>query len=175
MMALTGRRDRVIDDAMHKVSRDIVRRLVRNKVGTLIVGHNVGWKDSSDMGRKSNQNFVQLPHSRLMALLKYKCEMAGIRYVETNESHTSKCDALALEPICHHDEYMGRRTRRGLYASSVGKALNADVNGAINIMRNVVGESPEVLGIIDSGLLFRPVCIRDIYDLETAYESLNGN
>lgn len=90
--------------------------------------------------------------------------MAGIAFVETEEAHTSKCDALAFEEVGHHDTYMGKRKKRGLFQSSVGKLLNADVNGALNIMRKVVDDSL-VRGMIDRGRLFRPVKLRDLYSL----------
>lgn len=162
--AVTRRRNGRINDMMHKISRDIVKRLVKGKIRTLIVGHNKEWKDSINIGHKNNQNFVSIPHSKFISLLAYKCSMVGITLVTTEESHTSKCDALALEEICHHDEYLGRRKKRGLFQSSVGKLINADVNGALNILRKVVGDSP-VAGIVDRGRLFRPVLLMDIYHL----------
>ena len=73
----------------------------------------------------------------------------------TEESYTSKCDALALEPVSKQTTYSGKRVKRGLFASAVGKVINADVNGALNILRKVVDESV-VKQIINSGLGFRP-------------------
>lgn len=162
--ALTRKRNDRINDIMHKISRDIVRRLVRNRIGTLIVGHNKEWKDSINIGSVNNQNFVSIPHSKFISLLAYKCGIVGINVVTTEESYTSKCDALAMEEIRHHDTYLGKRKKRGLFQSSVGKLINADVNGALNIMRKVVGDSP-VRRIVDRGRLFRPVLLRDIYHL----------
>ena len=83
--------------------------------------------------------------------------MCGIKVIVNEESYTSKCDALALEGVCKHDKYMGRRVKRGLFKSSTGRLINADVNGAVNIMRKVVGDSEYVTRIIDSGRLFRPI------------------
>lgn len=90
------------------------------------------------------------------------------RLISINEeSYTSKCDALALEPISKHDSYLGKRIKRGLFQSSVGKLINADVNGALNIMRKVVGDSNGVIQrIIDSGLLFNPVRVRSVFPRE---------
>lgn len=73
------------------------------------------------------------------------------------ESYTSKCDALAMESIEKHKEYMGKRVKRGLFQSSCGKLINADVNGSLNILRKVIGDSDVIYRIIDSGLLFRPL------------------
>lgn len=90
-------------------------------------------------------------------MLKYKCEMAGIRFIETEEAYTSKCDALAREPLGKHDSYQGSRIRRGLFQSGVGKLVNADVNGALNIMRKVFRDSEDCMSrILDSGRLFLP-------------------
>ena len=82
--------------------------------------------------------------------------MVGIDFVEHEESYTSKCDALALEPVGKHEQYLGRRTKRGLFRSSVGKLINADHNGALNIMRKVVGDS-YVSRIVNSGHSLCPV------------------
>ena len=151
-----NKRDRYIDDAFHKISRQIVDTLVQQNVGMLAVGYNAGWKNNVCMGRKNNQKFVQIPFARLTSYLKYKCELSGITFVEHEESYTSKCDALALEPICKHEAYLGKRKRRGLFQSSVGKCVNADLNGAWNILRKVVGDSA-FLQITGSGRSLRPV------------------
>ena len=154
------KRDRYFEDAFHKVSRQIVNILVEKKIGRLVVGYNVGWKQRTNMGKRNNHKFVQMPFARLTAYLRYKCEMVGIDFVEHEESYTSKCDALALEPIGKHEQYMGRRTKRGLFRSSTGKLINADHNGALNIMRKVVGDS-SVSGIVNSGHSLCPVRYRN--------------
>lgn len=156
IVRMYDRRDRYVDDAFHKVSRQIVDTLVREKIGTLVVGYNAGWKQESNMGKRNNQKFVQMPFARLTAYLRYKCEMVGIDFVEHEESYTSKCDALALESIGKHKEYLGRRVKRGLFSSSTGKLINADQNGALNILRKVVGDS-EFARIVGSGHSLCPV------------------
>lgn len=150
------KRDRYMEDAFHKVSRQIVDTLVQQKIGTLVVGYNAGWKQNADMGKKNNQKFVQMPFARLADYLQYKCEMIGIEFVMHEESYTSKCDALALEPIGKHEEYLGRRVKRGLFRSSTGKIINADQNGALNILRKVVGDS-EFSRIVGSGHSLCPI------------------
>ena len=150
------KRDRYIEDAFHKVSRQIVDTLVQQKIGTLVVGYNAGWKQNTSMGKRTNQKFVQMPFARLTGYLRYKCEMIGIEFVEHEESYTSKCDALTLEPICKHEDYLGRRVKRGLFRSSTGKVINADHNGALNILRKVVGDS-YVSRIVNSGHSLCPV------------------
>lgn len=153
------KRDRYIDDAFHKVSRQIVNSLIQQKVRTLVVGYNVGWKQKSNIGKKNNQKFIQMPYARLANYLNYKCEMAGINFIENEESYTSKCDALAFEPICEHDKYLGKRIKRGLFRSSIGKLINADQNGALNILRKVVGDS-EFIQIVGNGCSLHPIRYR---------------
>ncbi len=159
-------RNNSVDDLLHKVSRHIVNMLGRNRVGNLVCGHNKGWKDSVSLGKVNNQNFVQIPHTRLIEMLRYKCERAGILFIENEEAHTSKCDALAREVIGHHDAYLGKRIKRGLFQSSTGRLLNADVNGALNILRKVVRDLDSILNpIMDSGWLFRPRKLGNLYCL----------
>ena len=156
---LYERRDLYFEDVFHKVSRAIVDKLVELRIGTLAVGYNVGWKSRTDMGAKSNQHFVQIPFARLVCYLRYKCALVGISFVVHEESYTSKCDALAFESIGRHDVYLGRRIRRGLFQSSCGKLINADQNGALNILRKVVGDS-YVHRIVDSGHSLCPMRYR---------------
>ena len=163
--ALWEQRSRQFEDVLHKVSRHIVNVLTQNKVGKLVIGYNEGWKDSIHIGRANNQTFVMLPHRRLIQMLLYKCQMCGIECMCSEESYTSKCDALAMEEVCKHEEYVGKRVKRGLFQSAVGQLVNADVNGALNIMRKVVGDSESVMRIIDSGLLFRPLKFNNLYEL----------
>ncbi len=144
------------------MSRNIVDNLKSNNITTLVVGYNRGWKDSIQIGKRNNQTFVGIPYASITSKLKYKCQLEGIRYIEVTEEYTSKCDSLVLEEICKHDTYKGKRIKRGLYLSSNGKVINADVNGALNILRktkqnktNVVDES-HIKEIICSGRLYRP-------------------
>ena len=116
---------------MHKVSRKIVEYTKTNSLNTLFVGKNVGWKDSINLSRTNNQNFVSIPYN----MLEYKCKLAGINVVIVNEAYTSKCSFLDREKIAKHDSYVGRRVKRGLFISSSGIMINTDVNGSLNIMR----------------------------------------
>lgn len=132
---ITLKRNRKIKDCMHKVSRKIVEYMEANSLNTLFVGKNVGWKDSINLGRTNNQNFVSIPYNMLIQMLEYKCKLAGINVVIVNEAYTSKCSFLDKEKISKHDSYAGRRVKRGLFISSSGIMINADVNGSLNIMR----------------------------------------
>lgn len=98
-------------------------------------------------------------------MLTYKCEMSGIKISVHEESYTSKCDALALEKIEKHETYIGKRVKRGLFQSSVGKLINADVNGALNIAIKVFGDSGLIHQIINSGFLYNPVKFNNVVKL----------
>ena len=132
---LTSKRNRKVKDHMHKASRKIVEYMEANSLNTLFVGKNVGWKDSINLGRTNNQNFVSIPYNMLIQMLEYKCKLAGINVVIVNEAYTSKCSFLDKEKISKHDSYAGRRIKRGLFISNSGIMINADVNGSLNIMR----------------------------------------
>jgi putative transposase len=134
---LTDKRNRRINHYLHTGSRRLVDRLVQNQIGMVIVGKNNGWKQAIGIGKRNNQNFVSIPHARFIEMLKYKCELVGVKVVLTEESHTSTCSFLDLEPIQHHDHYQGKRIKRGLFRSALGKLINADLNGACNIIRKV--------------------------------------
>ena len=148
---LYDKRDNQLSDIFHKLSRMIVNKLVSNEIGNIVVGYNKGWKDSINIGKRNNQTFVQISFDRFIEYLKYKCEMVGINLIIHEESYTSKCDALALEEIKKHETYLGKRVKRGLFQSSIGKLINADVNGSLNILRKVVGDSEQLVQIINSG------------------------
>jgi putative transposase len=132
---MTDARQRAITSYLHTASRAIIALLAEEGIGTLVIGKNVGWKQEANMGKKNNQSFVFIPHARFIDMLTYKAELVGIRVVTIEESHTSKCSFLDLEPICHHDRYLGKRVKRGLFRSSTGQEMNADINGSYNILR----------------------------------------
>lgn len=154
----TKRRNNKVKDYIHKASRWIIGICEQHHIGHLIIGKNNGWKQKSKMSRKVNQHFVGIPFEMLINQLIYKAEDVGIIVSLTEESYTSKIDHLAGESFGHKENYMGKRVHRGLFKSSVGKAINSDVNGAIGIMRKVVGESL-VTKIADSVGAFTPVII----------------
>lgn len=145
-----------IEDHIHKVSRFVINYCVDNNIGSLVVGLNKGWKQEINLGKKTNQKFVEIPFSRLIDKISYKCKLVGISFYLSEESYTSKVDHLAFEELGKHDVYLGKRKQRGLFQSSVNKLINADINGAIGIGRKVFGDS-YVSRIIDSGLAFNPI------------------
>lgn len=161
-------REYKLKDLFHKISRYIINLMIKNKIGNIVVGYNKGWKDSINIGSKNNQKFVQISYLKLLDYLKYKCKLVGITLIETEESYTSKCDSLSLEKVQKHEKYQGKRIKRGMFKSSIGKLINADVNGAVNIMRKVVNDS-FIKKIIDSGVLFNPMKIRNLYNLNSNF------
>ena len=134
---LTFRRNNKIKDYMHKLSSAIIQYMEANTLNTLIVGKNDGWKTNICIGRVNNQNFVSIPFNMLISMLEYKCKLAGIKMICVKEVYTSKCSFLDEETIHKHDTYKGKRIKRGLFVSSKGIKINADINGSLNIM--VVG------------------------------------
>jgi putative transposase len=154
---MTDRRNRRILHDLHRASRWIIDHLVQEEIGTLVVGKNPGWKQCIRMGKQNNQSFVQIPHARFIDMLAYKAELEGIRFVENEESHTSKTSFLDLEPIQHQDQYLGRRVHRGLFISAKGKRIHADVNGSYNIIRKAAPCAFTAAGV--EGAVVRPVRI----------------
>lgn len=135
LQSVYSKRNRRILDKLHKISSNLMSHLVSHNVDTLIFGHNKGQKQDIQLGKKTNQNFVQIPMNQLISMLQYKCQLKGIRFVVTEESHTSKCSFLDLEEIKHHESYLGKRVKRGLFRTSTNCYINSDVNGSLNIGR----------------------------------------
>jgi putative transposase len=118
---LTDKRGRQITDYLHVASRRIVDRLVTYHVGTLVVGRSDGWKQAIGLGKRTNQNCVFVPHARFVARLEYKAELVGIRVVMGEESYTSKCSFLDLEPVGKQEINVGKRVKRGWFRASGGR------------------------------------------------------
>lgn len=132
-----------MDDYLHKTSRFIIDYLIKNQIGKLIIGNNAGGKQNINLGKKTNQTFVEIPYLKLINLLKYKAELVGIEVIITEESYTSKASFFDFDDIPKYQagikhSFSGKRVKRGLYKSSSGKKLNADCNGSLNIIRKVV-------------------------------------
>ena len=125
---------------MHKGSRVVIDWCVKHKVSKIVIGVNKGWKQNVNIGKVNNQKFVSIPFRTLISNFEYKAEEYEIEVVTVTESYTSKCSALDLEPIQKHETYLGRRVHRGLFRTAEGVELNADVNGALNILRKEIGD-----------------------------------
>ena len=129
---LSFKRNNKIDYEMHKISTHIINEAVKNNISKIFIGHNIGWKN--------NQNFVNVPHTKLFNQLLYKGLLNGIEVIFTEESYTSKAsffdkDELPIYGESDNHKFSGRRIKRGLYKDSKGNIWNADLNGAANIMR----------------------------------------
>lgn len=132
-----------IKDLFHKASAQLERIALEEDIDTLIIGQNKGWKQHSNMGKKNNQSFVMIPHTLLIQMITYKVERHGIRVVVTEESYSSQASLFDDDTIPVYGEndanksFSGQRIKRGLYRTKNGTLVNADVNGAGNIMRKV--------------------------------------
>jgi len=144
MEQITTKRNRQVNHYLHAASKSILDLLVKEGVGTIIIGKNPLWKQEAGMGKRNNQNFVQIPHARFIDMLTYKAALVGIQVEVQEESYTSQASFLDLDPIPIYQpndetEYtfsgkrIGRRNR--LYRTKDGRKICADVNGAYNILR----------------------------------------
>ncbi len=144
MEQITNHRNRQINHYLHAASKRIIDFLAKEGVGTIIVGKNPLWKQETGMGKRNNQNFVQIPHARLIEMLTYKAALVGIQVEVREESYTSKASFVDLDPIPTYkpndeEEHLfsgkriGRRNR--LYRTKDGRKICADVNGSYNILR----------------------------------------
>jgi transposase, IS605 orfB family len=139
---LSFKRNNKIDYEMHKISTHIINEAVKNDISKIFIGNNIGWKSTIKMGKRNNQNFVNIPHTKLFNQLLYKGLLNGIEVIFTEESYTSKAsffDKDELPVYGENDNYKfsGKRISRGLYKDSKGNLWNADLNGGGNIMRKV--------------------------------------
>jgi putative transposase len=140
---LTRCRNQKVDNYLHQASRRIVNILVAQQIGTLVIGKNAQWKTEIDLGKQTNQNFVSIPHARLIEMLEYKAFLVGIKVIVQEESYTSRANFLGLDPIPVHGEtktepvFTGKRIKH-LYKTSTNQLINSDVNGAYNILRKAI-------------------------------------
>lgn len=162
MAAKAVKRSCWINDHFHKASRFVIQQCLDHDIGTLLIGNNPGWKQEVNIGRINNQKFVSIPHAKLIEQIRYKADELGIQVIVREESYTSKASALDLDPVPAYDAknsvkncFSGRRVKRGLYKAKKRLVLNADVNGALNILRKEIGDS-FLKSVADEGLVFRP-------------------
>ena len=149
---LTDKRNKKINDYFHKFSKEIIDYCMNNDIGIVVIGCNPEWKQSCRIGKRNTQNFVTIPYYKLVQQLEYKSEEQGITVIKQEESHSSKCSFLDNEPIEHHDKYVGKRISRGLFKSKEGTIINADVNGAYNILKKALLNAFKADRIEDVGL-----------------------
>ena len=123
-------------------TNQLIEILKKEKISKLIVGYNKGWKQNINIGKANNQNFVNIPFRKILDILRYKLEENGIECKEQEESYTSKASYLDNDDIPVYKEndgtnyiFSGKRIKRGIYKSKQGKIINADLNGALNILK----------------------------------------
>ncbi|MCY7275785.1 MAG: transposase [Phormidesmis sp. CAN_BIN44] len=166
LAAITEKRNRQVRDAINKAARQVVSHCLENRIGTVVFGWNRGQKDGANMGKKTNQKFVQIPTARLKERIAQLCEQDGIRFVETEESYTSKAsfvDDDFLPKLGEKPEgwkESGKRIKRGLYRTQNNQYINADCNGAANILRKVAATLGLCLKGVSRGALLTPLKVR---------------
>jgi putative transposase len=156
---LLNRRNNKIHEGLNQAVNVVVKRCLDNGIGNVVVGELRDIKQEINHGHVNNQKFVQIPYGTFKLKLRSKCEQYGIEYQEVDEAYTSRTDALAFDEIKEQPYGKSRRIERGLYRSATGVTINADVNGALNILRKVSGDSP-AREIVGRGLVNRPWRVR---------------
>lgn len=166
LAAITEKRNRQVRDAVNKAARTVLNHCTENKIGTIVFGWNKGIKQEINLGGKTNQKFVQIPTSRLKDRIAQLCEQYGIHFQETEESYTSRAsfvDGDVLPVFGSKPEgwkESGKRVYRGLYRTASQWHLNADCNGAGNILRKVATTLNLNLSGVSRGALITPLRIR---------------
>ena len=169
--ALSRKRDERMRDFFYKCAHYICRRAVKEQVEVIVCGHNDGIKQCVDFKKKDNQNFVCIPERRFLSILAGVGAKYGIPVVIREESYTSQASAADLDPIPTYGRekgeepvFSGKRIKRGRYRTGDGHILNADINGAANILRK---EYPEAFkDVTDFSYLWKTtetIGYRDIY------------
>lgn len=151
------KRNRRIKDAINKAARQIMDFAINEQISEIIVGYNKGFKDngiqnvtSKKEKNRINQNFIQIPLSRFKERIKYLCEIYNITYIEINESYTSICSFYDNEEIKYHRNYQGKRITRSLFETKDKRIINADINGALNIMAKGKPERNDIISFLRS-------------------------
>jgi putative transposase len=166
LAGITEKRNRQVRDAVNKVARIVLSHCVENRIGTVVFGWNKGQRQEINLGSKTNQNFVQIPTAKLKDRIAQLCEQYDIQFVETEESYTSKASFLDLDELPTFGakpegwKESGKRVKRGLYRSKDGFKINADCNGAANILRKVAAKLGFNLDGVSRGALIAPLKVR---------------
>jgi putative transposase len=147
---ITQKRNRRVEDYIHKSSRLVIDVAQSKQITKIIIGNNKNWKNEINIGTKNNNIFCSIPHDTLIEKIKYKAQMVGIEMICTQEAYTSKCSALDLEPIEKQESYVGKRVKRGLFKTKKGLLINADCNGSLNIARLGLSASGDEINFSES-------------------------
>ncbi|MBO1005712.1 RNA-guided endonuclease InsQ/TnpB family protein, partial [Pseudogracilibacillus auburnensis] len=161
---ISHKRFNQIKDLFHKASHQITNIALEEDIDTIIIGQNKDWKQNSKMGKRNNQSFTTIPHQLLIQMIEYKAQRHGIKVIKTEESYTSNASFLDHDDIPVYGgndlekSFSGKRVKRGLYQSKNGIIVNADVNGAGNIMRKIFPKAfEEPFACVE--MLLRPTSI----------------
>ena len=162
---LSDKRNRQVNDYMSKTAKKIIDYCITHDIGTLVIGYNETFQQNVNMKKKDAQNFVNIPYGKLRSKLEYLCELNSIIFVEQEESYTSQASFRDRDviPVYNADnpqsyKFSGTRIQRGLYRTADGTLLNADVNGALNIMKK--SSVVDLTVLYGSGEVDTPVRIR---------------
>ena len=147
MECLTDKRNRRMNTYLHLTSRRLIDLLRLYGIGTLVIGKNDSGSRTSTWALEQIRTLSRFSHARFIDMLTYKAQMVGIQVIVTEESYTSKCSFLDLEPIGKRKVYAGKRVKRWLFIASDGREIHADVNGSYNIMRKVIPNAFAAWGI----------------------------
>lgn len=154
LATITEKRNRQIRDAINKAARIVVNHCLDNRIGRVVFGWGQGVKTGVNLGKKKNQQFVQIPTARLKGRIEQLCTQHGIEFVETEEANTSAASFVDGDTLPKFGEKpegwrsSGRRVKRGLFRTAMNWYINADCNGAANIIRKV----STILGLDLSGV-----------------------
>ena len=166
LASLTERRNRQLRDALNKAARKVITHCLKNPIGTVVFGWNKGQKNSVNMGSKTNQKFVQIPTGKLKDRIAQMCGQYGIKFVETEESYSSKASFFDNDLLPTFGakpegwQASRKRVKRGLYRTSQGWLINADCNGAANIGKKVAMMLGIDLSRISRGDLSAPLRLK---------------
>jgi putative transposase len=181
---VTRKRNHQMRDGINKAAKLIINHCLKYGVGTLVIGWNDGFKSNTNMGRLNNQKFVQMPLGKLKDRLEQLCDLHGIRYHQTEESYTSKASYLDGDSLPVYGQKpvgwkaSGKRVERGLYRTANGSIVNADLNGAANILKKVASNLSIDLGLLGRRCLTSVARIRlwvlPKFTLSAESQSLQG-
>lgn len=147
---ITKKRNRQIDNYIHQLSRKLINHLSQLGVQNIIYGKNVNFKKEINLGKVTNQNFVNIPFNQIIEKLRYKALLAGINFMTVEESYTSKTSFLDEEKLHSYKRssskpekgytFLGNRFARSLFRTQKGYIIHADINASFNIIRKVSGD-----------------------------------
>lgn len=165
-VCLLRKRNNVLRDFLNKTTHYVIKHCLANGIGKLVVGLNRGWKQNINIGKKNNQKFVQIPHSKFIKKVENMCKRHRLELIVQEESYTSKASFLDNDELPVYNKnskekpvFSGKRAFRGLYKTSRSILVNADLNGAANILRKC-NHTSELSDKVARGLLAVPMRIK---------------